>query len=112
MGHRTHVTILFHNQSLLVIRIFHRCKLYINQISGFQRLPTYRAVHCLVLNGREQNGTRLQSSQGSIPVLYWILNHGPGSYFKDSDVKYGWHSLKAWGCKGPSLKYNTQSILP
>jgi hypothetical protein len=49
MGNRTHVAILLHNQSLLVIRIFNGCKLYINQILGFQRLPTYRAIHCLVL---------------------------------------------------------------
>jgi len=55
MGNRTHVAILFHNQSLLVIRIFHRCKLYINQILGFQRFPTYRAIHCLVLQDKEQH---------------------------------------------------------
>jgi len=55
MGNRTHVAILFHNQSLLVIRIFHGCKRYINQILGFQRFPTYRAIHCLVLKDKEQH---------------------------------------------------------
>lgn len=55
MGNRTHVAILFHNQSLLVIRIFHGCKLYINQILGFQRFPTYWAIHCLVLQDKEQH---------------------------------------------------------
>jgi len=52
MGNRTHVAILFHNQSLLVIRIFNGCKLDINQILGFQRLPTYRAIHCFVLKDK------------------------------------------------------------
>jgi hypothetical protein len=57
MGHRAHVAILFHNQRLLVIRIFHLHKLYINQILNFQRLPTYRAIHCLVLKDKQQERT-------------------------------------------------------
>jgi hypothetical protein len=69
MGHSTHVTILFHNQSLLVIRIFHKCQLYVNQILGFQRLPTYRAVHCLVLNGREQKGFYIQWNYMNLQLI-------------------------------------------
>jgi len=55
MGHSTHVAILFYNQSLLVIRIIYWCQLYINQILGFQRLPTYWTVDCFVLNRKEQD---------------------------------------------------------